>query len=53
MDVLVTRHLDAAEAAHDAADNAAGSAERDVRRDARTSRKFKKLCRTDPDASCH
>ncbi len=41
MDALVTRHLDAVEDVNDA------------ERDARTSGKFKKLCRTDPDASCH
>jgi transposase len=41
MDALVARHLDAVEDANDA------------ERDARTSGKFKKLCRTDPDASCH
>lgn len=39
MDALVSRHLDAVEAAHDA------------ERDARTSGRFKKLCRTDPDAT--
>jgi len=39
MDALVSRHLDAVEDANDA------------ERDARTSGKFKKLCRTDPDAS--
>ncbi|MFQ8432870.1 hypothetical protein [Amaricoccus sp. W119] len=38
MDALVSRHLDAVEAAHDA------------ERDARTSGKFKKLRRADPDA---
>ncbi|WP_051419518.1 IS1182 family transposase [Paracoccus pantotrophus] len=43
MDALVSRHLDAVEAAH----NDANGAERD----ARTSGKFKKLCRTDPDAA--
>lgn len=43
MDALVSRHLDAVEAAHDDANDAA--------RDARTSGKFKKLCRTDPDAT--
>lgn len=41
MDALVARHLDAVEEADD------------VERDARTSGKFKKLCRTDPEASCH
>ena len=41
MDALVARHLDAVED------------ENDAERDARTSGKFKKLCRTDPDASCH
>jgi hypothetical protein len=41
MDALILRHLDAAEDASDAV------------RDARTSGTFKKLCRTDPDASCH
>jgi IS5 family transposase len=39
MDALVSHHLDAVEAANDA------------ERDARTSGKFKKLCRTDPDAT--
>lgn len=39
MDALVTRHLDAVEDVNDA------------ERDARTSGKFKKLCRTDPDAT--
>ena len=39
MDALVSRHLDAVEDANDA------------ERDARTSGKFKKLCRTDPDAT--
>lgn len=39
MDALVSRHLDAVEEANDA------------ERDARTSGKFKKLCRTDPDAT--
>ncbi len=39
MDALVARHLDAVEDANDA------------ERDARTSGKFKKLCRTDPDAT--
>lgn len=43
MDALVSRHLDAVEAAHDDANGA--------ERDARTSGKFKKLCRTDPDAT--
>ncbi len=41
MDALILRHLDAVEDANDA------------ERDTRTSGKFKKLCRTDPDASCH
>jgi len=41
MDALVARPLDAVGDANDA------------ERDARTSGKFKKLCRTDPDASCH
>lgn len=41
MDALVARHLDAVED------------ENDAERDARTSGKFKKLCRTDPEASCH
>ncbi|RWR24633.1 transposase [Sinirhodobacter populi] len=41
MDALVTRHLDAVEAAAD-----------HTGRDARASGRFKKLCRTDPDASC-
>jgi transposase len=40
MDALVSRHLDAVETAHD-----------DSERDTRTSGKFKKLCRTDPDAT--
>lgn len=39
MDALVSRHLDAVEDANEA------------ERDARTSGKFKKLCRTDPDAT--
>jgi transposase len=39
MDALVARHLDAVEVANEA------------ERDARTSGKFKKLCRTDPDAT--
>lgn len=39
MDALILRHLDAVEEANDA------------ERDARTSGKFKKLCRTDPDAT--
>ena len=39
MDALVSRHLDAVEEANDA------------KRDARKSGKFKKLCRTDPDAT--
>ena len=39
MDALVARHLDAVED------------ENDAERDARTSGKFKKLCRTDPDAT--
>ncbi|MGA1342287.1 MAG: transposase [Hyphomonas sp.] len=39
MDALVSRHLDAVEDANDG------------ERDARTSGKFKKLCRTDPDAT--
>jgi transposase len=39
MDALVSRHLDAVKDANDA------------ERDARTSGKFKKLCRTDPDAT--
>lgn len=39
MDALVARHLDAVEEANDA------------ERDARTSGRFKKLCRTDPDAT--
>ncbi|MFN6978968.1 MAG: transposase, partial [Gemmobacter sp.] len=39
MDALILRHLDAVEDANDA------------ERDARTSGKFKKLCRTDPDAT--
>lgn len=39
MDALVSRHLDAVGEANDA------------ERDARTSGKFKKLCRTDPDAT--
>jgi IS5 family transposase len=39
MDALVARHLDAVEAADDA------------ERDTRTSGKFKKLCRTDPEAT--
>jgi len=39
MDALVTRHLDAVEDVNDA------------ERDGRTSGKFKKLCRTDPDAT--
>lgn len=39
MDALVSRHLDAVEEADEA------------ERDARTSGKFKKLCRTDPDAT--
>lgn len=39
MDALVARHLDAVEHANDA------------ERDARTSGRFKKLCRTDPDAT--
>jgi transposase len=43
MDALVSRHLDAVEAAHDDANEA--------ERDARTSGKLKKLCRTDPDAT--
>lgn len=43
MDALVARDLDAVEAAHDDANDAA--------RGARTSGKFKKLCRTDPDAT--
>lgn len=47
MDALVTRHLDAVEAAHDTADGAADH----TGRDARTSGRFKKLCRTDPDAT--
>jgi hypothetical protein len=41
MDALVARHPDAVGEANDA------------ERDARTSGKFRKLCRTDPDASCH
>lgn len=40
MDALVSRHLDAVEAAHDDAN--------DTEREARTSGKFKKLCRTGP-----
>lgn len=45
MDALVTRHLDAVEAAHD-------TAEADhTARDARRSGRFKTLCRTDPDAT--
>ena len=47
MDALVSRHLDAVEAAHDDAKDTA----HDATRDARTSGKFKKLCRTDPDAT--
>lgn len=43
MDALVSRHLDAVETAHDEAN--------DVGRAARTSGRFKKLCRTDPDAT--
>ena len=43
MDALVSRHLDAVEAAHDDA--------KDAERDARTRATFKKLCRTDPDAT--
>lgn len=39
MDALVSRHLDAVDDAND------------VKREARTSGKFKKLCRTDPDAT--
>lgn len=39
MDALIARHLDAVEAANDA------------ERDTRASGKFKKLCRTDPDAT--
>lgn len=39
MDALILRHLDAVEDANDA------------ERDARTSGRFKKLCRTDPDAT--
>lgn len=39
MDALVARHLTAVEDANDA------------EQDARTGRKFKKLCRTDPDAT--
>ena len=43
MDALVSRHLDAVDAAHDDAN--------DAQRDARTSDKFKKLCRRDLDAT--
>ncbi|WCR18734.1 transposase [Paracoccus alcaliphilus] len=43
MDALVSRHLDAVEAARDDVNGA--------ERDARTSGKFKLLCRTDPDAT--
>lgn len=43
MDALVSSHLDAVEAAHEDANGA--------ERDARTSGKFKKICRTDPDAT--
>lgn len=42
MDSLVSRHLDAVEDANDV---------NDAERDARTSGNFKKLCRTDPDAT--
>ena len=41
MDALVSRHLDAVEDAND------------TERDTRTTGKFKKLCGTDPEASCH
>ena len=51
MDALVSRHLDAALAAHDDAIDDAIDDAHDARRDARTSGKFKKLCRTDPDAT--
>lgn len=43
MDALVSRHLDAVAEAQDDANGA--------ERDARTSGKFKKLCRTDPEAT--
>ncbi len=48
MGALISRHLDAVGAAQDDGYDGAHDAERD----ARTSGKFKKLCRTDPDASC-
>jgi transposase len=41
MDALVSRHLDAVKDAND------------TERDTRTTGEFKKLCGTDPDASCH
>lgn len=47
MDALVSRHLDAVEAARDDANDTAHNA----MRDARTSGKFKKPCRTDPKAT--